>query len=56
MGVIVESCRSHMVCCNTEDRGLVTEPNINYKSMTFSDDENAINPTEISEMNKNIQI
>ena len=56
MGIIVESCKSHMVCCNTEDRGLVTEPNINYKSMTFSDDENAINPTEISEMNKNIEI
>ena len=56
MGVIVDSCKSHMVCCNTEDRGLVTEPNINNRNMTFSDDENAINPTEISEMNRNIEI
>ena len=37
MGIIVDSCRSHMVCCNTEDRGQMTEPNLNVKNFTFSE-------------------
>ena len=35
---------------------MLTEPNINNRNMTFSDDENAINPTEISEMSGNVEI
>ncbi len=41
MGVIVDSCKQHMICCNTEDRGQITEPNSNYRKLTFSEmDEN----------------
>ena len=31
MGIIIESCKQHIECCNTEDKGAVTEPNINSK-------------------------
>ncbi len=59
MGIIVESCRSHMVCCNTEDRGQITEPNLNVKkNFTFSemeDEEYIENETEdINSTNKPI--
>ena len=58
MGIIVDSCRSHMVCCNTEDRAQTTEPNLNVKNFTFSemaDEEYFDNETEdINSTNKPI--
>ena len=50
MGVIVDSCKQHMICCNTEDRGQITEPNSNYRKLTFSE----MDETETE--NKDIEI
>ena len=55
MGLIIDSCKSHMTCCNTEGRAILTEPNINNRN-TISEDDNEINPTEISEMSGNVEI
>ena len=55
MGLIIDSCKSHMACCNTEGRTMLTEPNLNNRN-TISEDENEINPTEISEMSGNVEI
>ena len=55
MGLIIDSCKSHMACCNTEGRANLTEPNLNNRN-TISEDENEINPTEISEMSGNVEI
>ena len=61
MGIIVESCKTHMVCCNTEGGGQVTEPNLNHKNFTFSemeDEEYIENETDDinSSLNKNMPI
>ena len=44
MGVIIDSCKQHIECCNdTEDKNLITEPNANSRKLTFSEyDENEI--------------
>ena len=55
MGLIIDSCKSHMACCNTEGRAMLTEPNINNRN-TISEDDDEINPTEISEISGNVEI
>ena len=48
MGVIIDSCKQHIECCDTEDKSLVTEPNVNSRKLTFSEyDETEIFQHEI---------
>jgi calcium-dependent protein kinase len=54
MGVIVDSCKTHMVCCNTEDKKIVTEPNNFTESVSMSDDD--YNEYETEDVNKNVEI
>jgi len=56
MGVIVDSCKQHMVCCNTEDRGQITEPNANYRRLTFSEMEEFTYENETEDINRDIAI
>ena len=53
MGVIVDSCKTHMVCCNTEDKKIVTEPNNFTESVSMSDDD--YNEYETEDFNKNLE-
>ena len=47
MGGIVESCKQHMECCNTEDKRIMTEPNSNSKiSLTDTEEESSLSETE----------
>ena len=60
MGIIVDSCKQHMVCCATEEKGMVTEPDINNRNISDDEDdddeeEEEIMQTEMSEVNKNIE-
>ena len=55
MGIIVDSCKSHMVCCNTEDRKIVTEPNNLTDSLSMSDDKDSYNEYETEDLNKNVE-
>ena len=51
MGIVIESCKQHIVCCDTEDNGIMTEPNINSRILTFSDYESEVIHTETDELN-----
>ena len=51
MGSVIESCKQHIVCCDTEDNGIMTEPNINSRILTFSDYESEVIHTETDELN-----
>ena len=55
MGIVVESCKSHMVCCNDEDPKIVTEPNNLSDSLSMSDDKDSNNEYETEDLNKNIE-
>ena len=55
MGIIVESCKQHIVCCDTEDNRIMTEPNINSRKLTFSDYESEAIHTETDELNEVIE-
>ena len=55
MGIIVNSCKQHIKCCNFEDRRTVTEPNLNYRKISCTSNEEYLN-SETDEINKNIQI
>ena len=46
MGVVVESCKTHIHCCNTEGPKIVTEPNNYTGSMSDSDDQDGYNEDE----------
>ena len=47
MGGLVESCKQHMECCNTEDKRIMTEPNSNSKiSLTDTEEESSLSETE----------
>ena len=35
MGVIVDSCKQHIDCCNNESKRMITEPNIHYRKLSF---------------------
>ena len=55
MGGVVDSCKSHMVCCNTEDQKIVTEPNNLTDSLSNSDDKDSYNEYETEDPNKNTE-
>ena len=57
MGVIIDSCKQHIECCNdTEDKNIITEPNANSRKLTFSEyDENEIFHNETDDKNKKIE-
>ena len=55
MGIVIDSCKQHMVCCNTEDKELMTEPNIISRNLYFTENEEEINQTEGDEIYKRIE-
>ena len=58
MGMVVDSCKQHIICCTTEERGITTEADIINKNMAISEEEEEeeeINQTEMSFNNKNIE-
>mgnify|MGYP002624804685 CR=1 FL=1 len=56
MGIILESCKSHMECCNTEDNKIFTEPNNNLTdSLSMSDDKDSYNEYETEDLNKDLE-
>ena len=55
MGILVESCTSHMVCCDDEDPKIVTETNNLTDSLTMSEDKDSYNENETEDLHKNIE-
>ena len=39
MGIIIDSCKQHFVCCHTEGIGIMTEPNINSRKISFTEND-----------------
>ena len=50
MGVIVDSCKARMDCCNTDRSKIVTEPNNLTENSSYSDDQGEYNEYEVEDI------
>ena len=52
MGIIIDSCKQHFVCCHTEGLGIMTEPNINSRKISFTENDEDYDNNETEEKDK----
>ena len=52
MGIIIDSCKHHFVCCHTERIGIVTEPDINSRKISFTENDEDYDNNETEEKEK----